>query len=142
MDKIWASVCGLFLVLTVATLPGSADAQGESCQGKVVKMWQRNLDRSVDAVTRGYLNGKTIRDGLQEPLADVVAYSTYLVPCVQSMGKDWTSTMGLLINASQKEGLTGEEFAHHILLLQLGRAGAQLNEVKGFWEGRQFKVIP
>ncbi|MDP6180672.1 MAG: hypothetical protein QGG48_12345, partial [Desulfatiglandales bacterium] len=107
-----------------------------------VGMWRRGLRRAVDKVTQDYLDGKTGENGLQEPISDVVAYSVYLIPCVQSMGESWDPAMKLLIDSTRKEFASSDELASFIFLTQMKKAGADINNVKGFWEGRNFKVIP
>ena len=72
----------------------------------------------------------------------MVAYSVYLIPCVQTMGEDWDHAVKLLIDSAQKEFATSDELARFIFVSQMRKAGADLHNVRGFWEGRNFKLIP
>jgi len=133
----------VLLALTVLFLAAPAAAWGgEYCSGRMVGQWRRSLARAADAAVHGWLDGKTLHEGLGEPLVEIAQYSAYLVPCFQLRGKDWDPALAELIEASQKEGLPAEALPPRLLLVRLRRAGADPARVQSLWEGRSFKVLP
>jgi hypothetical protein len=58
------------------------------------------------------------------------------------MGEGWDPAMKLLIDSTQKEFVSSDDLARFIFISQMTKAGADIKNVRGFWEGRKFKVIP